>query len=362
MLQRREGLLAVLGAGLLGCAAPPRPAPTAPAVLWPRPPEQPRFIHEATLRNAASLRDPGTDAGLQRLLTGDDGGRASFGKPLAVAASRGLVYVTDTEGRRVFAFDLTRRRTFSFGLRFEGTLKKPAGIALDASGRVYVVDATARRLVVFDALGLFLGQIDGSAWWQRPSAVAVDAPGERVYIVDTGGVESDRHRVWMHDARGRPLGSFGRRGSDDGEFNLPADIAMAPDGTLWVLDAGNFRVQAFDAGGRYLRQFGSLGNGVGQFARPRGLVVDRDGLVYVSDASFCNLQVFRPDGVVLLSIGSRAAGVDRDAPGRYLLPARLAADETGRLYIVDQFLHKVEVIRRLSDAEGRQWQARAAAA
>lgn len=226
-----------------------------------------------------------------------------------------------------------------------------------------MVDATARRVVVFDALGLFLGQIDGSQRWVRPSAVAVSAAGDRIHVVDTGGVDSDQHRVWVHDADGRALGAIGQRGSLDGQFNLPTDAAMAPDGTLWVLDAGNFRVQAFDAAGRYLRQFGALGTSVGQFARPRGLAVDRDGLVYVSDAAFCNLQVFQPDGVPLLAIGSRAErGAETDQPGRYLLPAKLAADETGRLYVVDQFLHKVEVIRRLDEAEGQRWQKAATAA
>lgn len=136
MLTRRDGLLSLLAAGLAGCAAPPvRRAAGAP-VLWPAPPEQPRYRHEATLRNAGSLQDDDSPARLQRLLSGEDRSRASFGKPLAVAAGRGFVYITDTEGRRIFVFDLPRRRTFSFGLRLEGELKKPAGIALDREGRV----------------------------------------------------------------------------------------------------------------------------------------------------------------------------------------------------------------------------------
>jgi hypothetical protein len=73
----------------------------------------------------------------------------------------------------------------------------------------------------------------------------------------------------------------------------------------------------------------------------------------VSDATFCNVQVFAPDGTLLLALGARAN--KSDGPGRYLLPAKLAADESGRLYVVDQFLHKVEVLRRLSEAEGRRW-------
>ncbi len=352
MMPRRDLLLALLGGGLAGCATPRAPAAPSPAPLWPAPPEQPRFIYEATLRNAGSLRDGSSSTQVRRLLTGEDASRASFGKPLAVAAAQGRVYVTDTEGRRVFVFDLPRRRTFSFGLRLEGELKKPAGIAVDGQSQVYVVDTTARRVVVFDALGLYRRQIDGTLDWVRPTALAVSASGDRLYVVDTGGVESNSHRVWVYGGDGRQIGRLGTRGGESGQFNLPTDAAVAADGSLWVLDAGNFRVQAFDAQGRFLRMFGSPGNGIGQFARPRGLAVDREGLVYVSDAAFCNVQVFQPDGVLLLALGARA---ERDAPGRYLLPAKLAADETGRLYVVDQFLHKVEVLRRLSDAEGQRW-------
>jgi DNA-binding beta-propeller fold protein YncE len=320
-------------------------------VMWPLPPDQPRYLYEATLRNASDLRDPSETSRLRRALVGDED-TASFSKPFAVAARAGRIYVSDSEARRIFVFDLSRRRTFSFGFRREGELKKPAGLALDGQGRVYVVDSTARRVVVFDALGMYLGDIDGHRQWVRPTAVAVSPDAQRLYVVDTGGVDSDSHCLWRYGEAGAAQGSLGRRGSAAGEFNLPTDAAIGPDATLWVLDAGNFRVQAFDAQDRFIRQFGSVGNGLGQFGRPRGLAIDDQGLVYVSDAAFCNVQVFQPDGQLLLALGSRAQ--QRDGPGRYLLPAKIALDETGRLYVVDQYLHKVEVVRRLGDDEGRR--------
>ncbi|HET9977487.1 MAG TPA: 6-bladed beta-propeller [Burkholderiaceae bacterium] len=351
-MNTRRAFTVSLGAGALAaCAQRAAPPPTFVRPMWPLPPEQPRWIFEATLRNAASLRD-GAAPRMQRLLTGDDDAQASFSKPLGVAAGGGRVYVSDTEGRRIFVFDIPRRRTFSFGTRLDGQLKKPAGIALDALGRVYVVDSTARKVLVYDALGLFLGALDGHDDWLRPTAVAVRADGRRIHVVDTGGVDAERHRVCVHDPRGALLRTIGgERGDAPGRFNLPADAAMGPDGTLWVLDAGNFRVQAFDESGRPLRQFGSVGNGLGQFARPRGLAVSAEGLVHVADALLCNVQVFQPDGQLLLALGARAER--HDAPGRWLLPARLACDDGGHLYVVDQYLHKIDVLRRLGEAEGR---------
>ena len=78
-------------------------------------------------------------------------------------------------------------------------------------------------------------------------------------------------------------------------------------------------------------------------------LVDDEGNVYVSDTVFGNVQVFNSDGELLLAIGERSL---EDGPGKFLLPAGVAVDETGRLYVVDQFFHKVEVIRRLTDEEG----------
>lgn len=101
---RREWALWLAAGGLAACSTP---RPSAPWVrpLWPAPPELPRYIYETALRNAASLRDDSEAGRMQRLLTSEDAGRASFGKPMAVAARRGRIYVTDTEGRRVFVFD-----------------------------------------------------------------------------------------------------------------------------------------------------------------------------------------------------------------------------------------------------------------
>lgn len=345
-MRRRDLLLPPAAAALsalAGCAATPAARDPQVPVVWPTPPEPARFRHEATLRNAGSAAEAGAASRLREQLGGETP-PASFGKPGAVAAARGRVYVGDTEGRRIFVFDLARRRSFLFGTRREGELRKPAGIAIDAQGLVYVVDATARRLVVYDAIGLFQRAIDGAGLWVRPTGVAVSADGRRVHVVDTGGVESDAHRVHEYDAQGRLVRSLGRRGEGEGEFNLPVDAAFAPDGTLWVLDAGNFRVQAFDAQGRFLRAFGAAGNGLGQFGRPRGLAIDADGLLYVSDASFANVQVFQGDGQLLLALGGRGSS---DGPGRFALPSGVACDETGRLYVADQFFHKIEVIRKL---------------
>ena len=89
---------------------------------------------------------------------------------------------------------------------------------------------------------------------------------------------------------------------------------------------------------------------LGQFARPRNLACDDQGRLYVTDGAFSNLQIFTAEGELLLAIGR---GSKRDLPGCYGLISGVAVDETGRLYVADQLFSKVEVIRHLTDAEGK---------
>jgi len=336
---------------LAACAAPKDGSEATALKVWPGPPDPPRYVYEAQLRDSKSIRVDSEDERLRRAIIGADDVTRTFGKAFGVAARGGRIYVTDTEKRVVHAFDVPRRRFFTFGYRREGMLKKPAGIAVDARGNVYVTDQGARRVVKYDGLGLYLAVLGGPEDLLRPTGVAVSADGARVYVVDTAGVDSERHRVVAYDHAGKRLFTIGHRGGKPGEFNLPVDVAVARDGTLYVLDSGNFRVQAFDSGGRFLRAFGSVGAGPGQFSRPRGIGVDPDGNVYVSDAWFGNVQVFDAQGRLLLAIGQRARA---DGPGHYRLPAGIAVDETRRVYIVDQYFHKVEVVRRLDAAESRR--------
>lgn len=345
----RIGVLIV--ALLSGCQGPQATtkADAPDQLLWPAPPERPRFAYEFTLRAPADIAGDSQDNGVLQALTGARPSQTpAFSKPAGIAARNGRIYVTDTANHLVAVFDVPRRRVFHFGARTPGTLSKPVAIATDAAGRVYVADATRREVLVYDALGLLLTVLGGPRDLVRPVGIAVDGKGSRVYVVDRGGADDSHHRVVAFDAQGSKLFEIGRRGDAAGEFNVPVQAAISSDGTLFVLDAGNFRVQAFDANGRYLHGFGKVGAGPGNFARPRGLAIDGEDHIYVSDASFGNFQIFDARGQLLLAIGE--AGV-ADRPGKFRLLAGIATDETGRVYVADQLFGKVEVYRPLSAAE-----------
>ncbi len=198
----------------------------------------------------------------------------------------------------------------------------PMGLDIDRHGTLYVLDSSAKQVQVYDQDGKYLRSLAGSKWFSRPSGLAVDPAGERVYVVDTGGVTSDEHRVRVFDAHdGRHLHDIGTRGSGNGELNLPRDVAVGVDGNLYVVDGANFRVQVFKPDGSFVRVFGGVGRQGGQFSRPKEVATGPDGNVYIVDSAFGNFQIFTPDGKLLLSVGSRS---ERDGVAKYMLRANRA--------------------------------------
>lgn len=320
-------------------------------LIWPQPPDQPRFAYETTLRSVADIALDSEDTILRRQLTGETQSYApAFSKPYGVAARKGKVYITDSVNRNVTVFDVPRHKVYYMGVQTPGKLMKPSSIALDKEMNVYVADVTAQTVNVYDSLGLFLRSIGDKTDLERPTGVAVSPSGDRIYVIDRSYNEMTSHRVIVYDETGRKLFVIGERGTKEGQFNVPVQGAVAADGTLYVLDAGNFRVQAFDREGKFLRAWGKASNSMGDFARPRGIAVDDEGNVYVTDATFGNIQLFNSQGQLLMTVGTQG----EDKPGVYNLPGGVAVDETGRMYVVDQVYNKVEVIRRIPNEEGER--------
>lgn len=334
-----------------GCAVTSSREEAPPVQLaWPAPPDPPRYVFEGVLRSPADVQPENDDQRLRRLLTGQRSipSKPVYRKPAAISAMGGRIYVADQPSATVVVFDIPRGRVFEMGVREPNDLKKPVSLALDARRNVYVLDATLRKVMVYDGLGLFLFSVELAKEVTQPSGVAVSPDGQKIFVVDRGSLGGGDHKVVAYAPDGRELYRLGPRGGEPGQFNIPVAATVSADGTLWVLDSGNFRVQGFDLEGRHLLSFGSVGNGFGQFSRPRSLATDQDGNIFVSDGSFNNVQIFNPAGELLMWIGKPDL---REAPGQFGLVAAVAADETGRLYVADHYHNKIEVYRRALPAD-----------
>ena len=347
--RRASTLAAAICSAVLfsACASPGTSAPpvaqSQPDLVFPPPPEQARFVFERTILGSADVVTEDSETRWRRALTGETKHSTGFSKPFDVEACQGRIYVSDTVRRSVLMFDVPNGEFSEIGTSEPGELRKPLGMAVDRDCNLYVVDGSARRVVVYDQEGDFLSAFGGVDMFERPSHVDVDADARYAYVVDTGGVSSQLHRVRVFDiATGEHVFDIGERGHGPGQFNLPRDIAVGRDGRIYVVDGANFRVQVFESDGAYVNTFGSIGVYPGHFSRPKGVATDPDGNVYVTDTAFGNFQIFNADGQLLLFVGTRSETMQ---PARYMLPAGIGVDEDGRIYMVDQFFRKVDVFR-----------------
>ena len=171
-----------------------------------------------------------------------------------------------------------------------------SGVAVDRRGRIWSLDRGDVPVQVFDREGQLL-QAWGQGRFRRPHQIELDRQGN-VWVVDAGA-----HVVSKFTAEGKPLltlGTPGTPGDDNRHFNQPTDLAITPQGHLFVSDGyGNNRVVHFDADGRYVHSWGYLGSGPGQFSLPHAIAIDSRERLYVADRNNARVQVFDQRGAFL---------------------------------------------------------------
>lgn len=203
----------------------------------------------------------------------------------------GTVLAAGTSGRQSTVADVltdgTTRRSWRSTRSGPGSLERPTGAAAgagpDGAIHLFAADAGAGRVVRF-------------GW---------DGAYEREWTAGPGGVA---------------LGAV-------------AQLAIAPDGSVWVADPDHHRVAHFTADGVPL---GALGGDAHGLLRPSGVAVAADGTVIVADTGHQRLQAFHADGT------RRSTWDGGDAPGaRLRAPAGLALAADGTLWVADQEANRV---------------------
>jgi serine/threonine protein kinase/streptogramin lyase len=174
----------------------------------------------------------------------------------------------------------------------------------------------------------------GAALPAPPQACIGDALGNLyVAVTEAAGLEADcmLHKLGPD---GELLRSFGRYGMKPGEFLRPVALALAPDGSLWILDAETHRVEHFTPDGLYLGGFGGAGGGEGRFNDPRDLLSDAHGELFVLDYGNRQVQHFGPEGRYKNRWAFRLAGaVTADGPASLLPLSGFALSSSGDLYL-----------------------------
>ncbi|MCY1260012.1 NHL repeat protein [compost metagenome] len=214
--------------------------------------------------------------------------------------SQGQVVIADTLNHRVQILERNGRPVMTFGGLGSGVgqLNSPQGVAVSADGEIFVSDTGNNRIQVFSSEGKSL-RIFGSfgaepGQFNEPNGISVH--GSSLFVADT-----NNGRVQVLNLQGRPLKSLGSA-EPRGMLTRPIDVAVSPDGQLFVVDHDQSAIFKYGSDLKLLQVWGSWGSYGGMLANPSGISVSK-GQVFVADQINHRIQVFSEDGELLYQFG-----------------------------------------------------------
>src|SRR5689334_7545752 len=242
----------------------------------------------------------------------------------------------------ILKFDDSGNLVKSFG---EGMFIFPHGICVDKDGNIWVTDALGRdgkghQVVKFSRDGkvlMTLGKAgvggDGPDTFNEPNDVAI-APNGDIFVSDGHSPGKGNARVIKFSKYGKFIKQWGGHGSGPGQFEVPHELAFDSKGRLFVGDRANNRIQIFDQDGKFLAEWK-------QFSRPSGIYIDRNDVMYVTDSESTDRDGYghNPGWKRGIRIGSAKDGtvtafIPDPSPGSGATSAAegVAADAAGNVY------------------------------
>ena len=290
---------------------------------------------------------------------------ASFWNPIGIVVdASGNVYIGDASNNRIRKITPAGTVTtfaggtagYGDGLGGAAQFSNPWGLAIDASGNIYVADNVNNRIRKITPAGAvttlagsgastYADGIGNGASFYRPSGLAVDGTGN-VYVADC---LNNMIRKITPSGVVTTIAGTTTAGHNDGtgsgaSFNRPCDLKLDPNGNLLVSDWYNHTIRKVTPAGVVTTIAGSItpgyGDGTGtgaSFRNPTGLAIDAAGNLYISDENNNRIRKMTPQAVVTTIAGTGTATAV-NGPGNtatFNQPFGIAVDSTGYVYVAE---------------------------
>lgn len=239
----------------------------------------------------------------------------------------------------------------------------PKGITKDSAGNVYFADSGNHKIkrmsynsYVKTLEGSVQGYADGigESQFNDPTGIAVDASGN-IYVADSGN-----HMIRKITPSGIVSTIAGStQGYTDGQgttakFNYPTGIVVDSNGNLFVADSGNNRIRKITPTGTVSTFAGSISgfaDGIGvlaQFYTPFGICIDTSSNLYVTDADNNRIRKITPTGLVSTIAGSIQGDIDgTGVSALFNYPTGIDINSSNSLLVTDSNNNKIKKISSL---------------
>ena len=302
------------------------------------------------------------------------GAAASFNHPVGVAVdASGNVYVADTYNskiRKITPGGLVTTLAGGNSGHADGqgtaaSFNEPTGLAVDASGNVYVADTYNNEIRKITPSGLvstlagagpvYYGSTNGqgsAATFYQPSAIAVDGSGN-LYVADANNNEIrfiTPAGLVSTFAGSTTLGSSDGQGAAAG-FDQPQGFAVDASGNVYVADTWNFKIRVITSAGLVSTLAGSTIKGysdgqgtAASFNQPSGITVDASGNLYIADAGNNEVRKITPGGLVSTFAGIFQAANGQGTAANFYHPRGITVDASGNVYVADRDNNEIRLI------------------
>jgi len=259
------------------------------------------------------------------------------------------------------------------GPAVQAKLYLPHGVAVDASGNIYIADTYNHCVRKVDTSGIITTVAgDGTRGYSGdggpavqaklyyPRGVAVDASGN-IYIADMWN-----HCIRKVDTSGiiTTVAGDGTQGysgdggpADQAKLRYPCGVAVDGSGSIYIADAWNHCIRKVDTGSSITTlagdgTYGYSGDGgpadQAKLRYPHGVAVDGSGSIYIADTYNHCIRKVDTSGIITTVAGNGTEGYSGDGgpadQAKLYNPFRVTVDRSGNLYIADTFNHSIRKV------------------